>query len=751
MPDVKSTHLRIYCVCGQKMKVLEKMYGLPGKCIACRQKIRIPKRNQVPEGATEVHLKDHPEFLRGSRRRADEAVKEKAAQKALDAAKARPETSGDSTPNTELDLVDGTPQKPAAAATLPIDTLDALQRLCSLQHKLEHQLSTLDEYHHDDQALLAEVEGLLTRVRKLRIGLDEELHQLLMEVAIELTSTQEKIAQDRLSARVGEISFDEYQERIYRLRARRERLERRQQNLRGWLAARDPYVAGGFLDISTRSVPEEGFRLALPIENDEGRPLLSQHIASLSEALNRRVRAKQKLEQAERLAFDAGDEEGLDAAQLECETERRMARAAARFFLDRLERLKKDFTADIETVDAQMEAVRDRLKADEITRQQYDETERSLLHAKKDLAKARSMASRALAANTLTDLPRPGGTFLQRLGFASDKPATPAMWLGLALLAIWTAGICTMAYNLYQAFDGLEPMASFNAWLHRPGVWLMAAALAGIAGASLAALWPFPKLRPLALAVIVTGVVAAGLIPSGAAGVFAPPPDVNIVIEGTLQGPRQAGYVHVTNPGRRPLRFMIEKRVGGNSWSGISPGPPAGDGPERSELLRTIDRGETRTIPFSLKPGDYRVLLLTGVADTKLVRQFTIEESEPREVAPQIPPAPVEVPSVPSAVPASTDEVQPEPDPQPAPLASAPSGLKVELKGVMSGPNGAARFSFILHLPNGRERSLMLNLGERLWEDWDVSEFNPSFSTVTLQRGESLLILRRGDQIDLPL
>ena len=45
----------------------------------------------------------------------------------------------------------------------------------------------------------------------------------------------------------------------------------------------------------------------------------------------------------------------------------------------------------------------------------------------------------------------------------------------------------------------------------------------------------------------------------------------------------------------------------------------------------------------------------------------------------------------------------------------------------------------------------MLSLGENLWEDWDVSEFNPSFSTVTLQRGENLLILRRGERIDLPL
>lgn len=831
MPDVKSTHLRIYCVCGQKMKVLEKMYGLPGKCIACRQKIRIPRRDQIPEGTTKIYLKDHPEFLRGSRRNADEAAKEKAAQKALDAARIRRETSDDPTPITELDLVDGTPtpQKTGTGATLPIDTLEPLQRLCSLQYKLARQLSTLDEYHHDDKALIAEVEGHLSRVGKLRTELDDHLHQLLMEVAIELTNTQEKIAQDRLSARVGEISFDKYQHRIYRLRSRRERLERRQLNLRGWLAVRDPYVAGGFLDLSIESMPEEGFKVTLPVEHDEGQPLLSRYVASLREALSRRVRAEQKLEQAERLAFQEGDEESLGAAQLECEVEKRMARAAVRFYLSRLKRLKKDFAGDIETVNAQMETARDRLKTDEIGRQQYDDIEQGLLRAKKDLAKARSVVSRALIANTSADLPHPGGTFLERLGFSSDKEITPDMWLGwlsalalsaalflplvgdasllralleyqglgsfailvpiavaiavaiatrvsenvtrgFALLLIWAAGMSIMAYGLYQALHSLDPMAgrfrSGDSWMLRPGLWLMWVGLTGIAAAALAAFWPVRKLRIFALAVIALGILGAGLIPSDAGGVFAARPAVDIVMEDTLEGPEQTGSVHVTNLGRRELRlvsqrtdargsyfFMIQQRVGADSWRGVSVAPSAGDEPEHSGVLHTIARGETRTIPFSLMPGEYRVLLLSEVVGTKPVEveQFTIEGSEPFQEEPEMPPTPVEVAGIPGAIPVSIQETQPEVDSLPEPAVSRTSGLTVELKGVMTGPKGEARFSFVLRLPNGRENPMMLSLGENLWEDWDVSEFNPSFSTVTLQRGENLLILRRGERIDLPL
>ena len=80
-----------------------------------------------------------------------------------------------------------------------------------------------------------------------------------------------------------------------------------------------------------------------------------------------------------------------------------------------------------------------------------------------------------------------------------------------------------------------------------------------------------------------------------------------------------------------------------------------------------------------------------------------------------------------------------------------PSGLQVELKGVMTGPDGQMRFSFVIIMPNGVEDPMMLSLGTNLWGDWDVSEYNPAFGTVTLQRGEKLLILRRGERIDLPI
>ena len=68
MPEASSTDLRLYCLCGQKMKITSNMFGKPGKCVACRQKIRIPSREELPAGTHTLYLKDHPEYLRAPKR-----------------------------------------------------------------------------------------------------------------------------------------------------------------------------------------------------------------------------------------------------------------------------------------------------------------------------------------------------------------------------------------------------------------------------------------------------------------------------------------------------------------------------------------------------------------------------------------------------------------------------------------------------------------------------------------------------------
>lgn len=835
MPDVQSSHLRIYCICGQKMKISEKMYGLPGKCIACRQKIRIPTQDEVPSGANEIYLKDHPELLRGPKRSKEDIAKQREAQKALDSV--RPADLDDSTPITELDLVGGlTPAEKAEAdarggVTLPLDTLDSLQKLCSIEYKIKRQLATLDDFEHDDDTLRAEVDGHLARVRKHRGALDDHLHQLLMEVAIELTNTQEKIGQTRLDARVGKLPFAKYQDIAYRLRARRDRLERRQQNLRGWLATTTPYGAGGLLDLSVDSLPQEGFSGSLPAEQNEADSLLQAHVAGLRAALSRRTHADRSLDEAERIA--AEDEgESMNTARIDAQWERRLARAAVAFYLGRLERLKKDYASDLDTINAQMEAARGNLKVDEIDRRSYDEIERGLLRAKSDVARARTVVARALTANASSDVPHPSGTFLERIGISGSGAPSPNTWLGwssalalcagiflpvldgtslvgaflefqaasgiaawsfvvpilialavasavqlpnassrgLLLLLIWCIALATAGYGWFQGMNSLHPMAEMfragGSWLIRPGVWILGAGLAGIACAAVAALWSAQSLRLLVLSVLLLGIVALGLLPSDFGGLIAPRPVIDVVLTEGDEDSETPGSILITNLGRRALNLVsrptdarssyllvMEKRVGANSWSEVN--LPVSS--EASGIWQTVGPNESYTVPFRVGPGEYRVLLLSSARGTELSKSFPVEDRVASEIAPQPPNDPIPEPEFnPFATAESTpvtavvETIIEEEEPAPPALPAPGTLVQAELKGVMTGSEGATRFSFARYFPDDTRDRVTLLLGDFLWEEWEVAEYNPAFRTVTLQRAGHLLILRYGQAIDLP-
>jgi hypothetical protein len=488
MPDVQSSALRIYCLCGQKMRVSEKMYGLPGKCVACRQKIRIPRKEDVPEGVFDIYLKDHPELVRGPVKAPSAA--ERAASKAMAKAGRAPDEGEESTPNTELDLVDSppppdTPQPPKpkrpSRGSLPLDVLPMLQVLCSLDYKFSRQLDTLQLDSHDDEVLLAELEGHVTRVRKLRSQLDDQLHQRLMETAIELANTQEKLAQARLGARVGEMTWADYYANVHRLRTRRDRLERRQQNLRGWLAARDPYIAGGLLDLSVENIPQEGFTLSLPAELGDETLLLAELIEGLRNALDHRTRVRQRAAEVQKMAeIDAGRE--IEELRKECEQQRLMARAGVAFAHDRLQQLKKDYTADNETANAMLASARDKLRMDTIARPEYDAFERAVMRSKKDFARAQAVIDRALGANAAADVPSAQGTFLQRLGVGGSRRNTPDVLLAygsaiLLVLGIFTPSIGTL--SLVSAAMNFGAGGGLAVWLV-----LLPLALAAAAGAS---------------------------------------------------------------------------------------------------------------------------------------------------------------------------------------------------------------------------------------------------------------------------
>lgn len=844
------------------MKVSEKMYGLPGKCVACRQKIRIPEKNEIPEGTTDIHLRDHPELLREPARVATDEETEAAS--ALAQAGPAPESGDDTTPNTELDLPQGdvsakeagAKRKPRSGASLALDRLPPLQVLCSLEHKFSRQLDTLELNEHEDEVLVAELEGHLARVRKLRRDLDDHLHQLLMEVAIELATTQEKIAQTKLSGRTGEISWAEYQENMHRLRHRRDRLERRQQNLRGWLATKNPYRAGGLLDLSVENIPEDGFAIALPNEPDDDVSLLAAHTAGLRDAFELRARARQRHDEVKRMteAESGGD---LDELTKESEEERQFARARVAFFTDRLEQLKRDYATDLETANAQLNAARDRLKVDEISRPDYDAIEREILRGKKDLARAQSVVTRALSANSAGDVPSARGTFLQRLGFVPERrraldsviawasaallvaavflPAIgtlslagayfefntasgPLAWLFLAPITLalvsavaalipvrslrggfqillGMAGFLAAVYLVHESRYSLDPMAarfrSGTEWFLRPGVMLLFLGIVGTFAAGAVALWPIRMHRVWLGAAAAAGLLAAGLIATDAFGAFRPSPRIDVFLGDSGPG---SGAVRISNQGGRPVSllarptdaagsyfFDIELQLGSASFA-----PAQGEGPlwegaaPDAGPLYVIPAGGSQDIPFTLPPGEYRILLDSGALDTPLTRAFSI--APPPEPAPAPPaaalPQPQETPPTapsppgtaaaaekapPPALRQVADQAQTAPGEQRAPASdleevepaepTPPAGdvPEVELHGIMISAAEPPRFSFMLHFPDGAEQRVVQPLGRTLWGEWTIEEFNPDQRTVTLQREGRFLIIRRGTRVPLSI
>lgn len=439
MANKEASYLHLYCICGQKMRVTEDMYGRPGKCVACRQKIRIPRADELPAGATAIHLKDHPELLRKAKRTV------RRAERAEEAAEAQP-TAAD---------------REEAAAGVPLDVLEPLRALASLEHKVRCLIDTLPEPPKEspdveNEAERAKLASYLRQVKALRTELDEDLRRRLMEVAIELTSTQEKIADTRLAVRVGEIDFATYRQQVTKLCFRRDSLERRQENLRGWLAVRDPHIAGGYIDIPFDRIPKAHTRVTLPAEPAWHPSLLESHVESLREALLRRAEAERALDALGRAGNMRGASLALRNRYEDAQAERQRVAAAVAFYRGRLKQLQNDLAADIQAIESQLDLAQARLRAGELTRPSFDRLEQELLGAKTDFIKASDVAARALSANAAQDVPGTQKTFLERIVEGAEGPRIPSdAW------AAWASAVL-MLLSLFLSVG--QDMTPLGAW-----------------------------------------------------------------------------------------------------------------------------------------------------------------------------------------------------------------------------------------------------------------------------------------------
>jgi hypothetical protein len=142
-------------------------------------------------------------------------------------------------------------------------------------------------------------------------------------------------------------------------------------------------------------------------------------------------------------------------------------------------------------------------------------------------------------------------------------------------------------------------------------------------------------------------------------------------------------------------------------------------------------------LTYHLKPGTYRVLLQpSGPDEARHFKEFSLED---RLATPDASPEEGE-----SAAGQDADTQRPIADELVRQIAP-----HVVLRGIMATPGKPANFSIRIVMPDGRTRDATYSVGAEVHNGWSVGEFNPQEQTVTLKKGSTILILRRGESYPL--
>lgn len=395
MSEPKDAELRIYCICGQKMRVQSDMYGKPGRCVACRQKIRIPTREELPPGTTELYLKDHPEYLR---KKSTREKSEPISESGLEEEQVLSDFSG--------------------VYSLPLESLEILQILISAEYKAQRYLQALRQKKPIGKETKTDLLEILSKIRRMRASLDDKIKMRREEVLEQLKQVEKEIGKIVISFRTGDIDFRYYWKNVVPLRLRRERLIRRRKNLEGWLSTVSPELAGGYVDVDFSKLPEKVPDIVFPLEEDEENiSVLTLLIKEIQKYID--LRADTEHQNAEwkkmvdngKVTLEAG-EKGL----AESEAKLKIIQSAISFYRERLEQLVSDCDLDLESIEKNISRIDKQKEARIIDINKARELQDELFQARMDLVRTKDTARRAISANSRFDIPSLQGTFVARIG-----------------------------------------------------------------------------------------------------------------------------------------------------------------------------------------------------------------------------------------------------------------------------------------------------------------------------------------------
>lgn len=456
-PSLRRPQLRIYCICGQKMKVTETMFGRPGKCIACRQKIRIPRLDEVPEDGSPIYLKDHPEFLRKPSRRTRTA-----------------EDLGEVVEEVE-DVVLGDPDDPTSEV-VPLEVLPPLQRLWSYEQKLGRQLAPLREAEQgrSEQSEKNTLLGYRGLVRTARQHLEDQLRRQLGETVDALGTVRDKLTRLNMALRMGEMDFGRYQAEAGPLRRERDRLLRWQHNLRGWLGVSDAAMAGGYVEVRYEDIPVEAQELESPLEAPGDAALLDVLLMDLREALRIREQRERECSEWERMGKEgAVSGATLQDGKLESEAALLRAKAGVAFARTRLESYNQELDSDSKAIKAQLEKLRAQLGKGELSAAAFQARELELLRAQADIGRAREIVVAALKATTAAQVPALRETLVKRLaGPQRERILGLDSWLAWIAAALLLVNLVVPVARLPQGVGNLAALPEFSLALFAAAVAL---------------------------------------------------------------------------------------------------------------------------------------------------------------------------------------------------------------------------------------------------------------------------------------
>ncbi|HOV60856.1 MAG TPA: hypothetical protein PK349_07290 [Candidatus Hydrogenedentes bacterium] len=624
----------------------------------------------------------------------------------------------------------------------PVDPQPALQVILSAIAHCEARLAHLRKDPATSPEDLELLESWLRLARAARWKLDREFRSALVETSDALRATLKDIGKTVARFRSGSLTPDEFFEKIAALRERREVLERKRVNLRGWLRAELPEDVGGSVHRDWGEVDFDLIRPEWPAGPSGRGSLLSWITDNLREALRATREAETEEEQWRHAPVREGDtdlavrESGIRDARCV----RRMAMDRVEFLRHRLREILMDIHTDIEALnDYGRVAVEKAGGPDSDTARAIAER---LAAAVADLRKQRAWARDALAALFPEEVPGGPVTLFRNLGAPEGRqrfslemlPALLAAFLFMVLagvaeswlfsgffagvgllvvpalllrtlrlraggiLALWgvssiPVGMVVLRGLQHAAPGALPPLMGMCGWLSL-GV-LLWVVLRGMPGQMVR----FVASATLVLALLAVGVVVQGLAASS---------PVRATGKSTETSPGRAATVPVSGGPAQKTGTDREK------WSSPSENPRPVDGP---------------LVP----PGPVA--------------------SQPAPGQPSVPPRDQAREAIPTEKPPATETepAAPAPSPESAPTPSAPlvTGVTAELRGILRTENRPPRFKVIFRSATG-EQVVDALLGERMYGLWTAREFNDEDASLTLTNGGRYVILKKGVPVELP-